>query len=184
MPPLPTRPRGFTLIECLIALAILSILMTLAAPSWARLVGRTHGRAAHAQLAVALNHARSAAASRGQNVVMCPSRDGGQCARSTEWHHGWISFADVDRNGMRTPDEPLLTVSQAQAHGTGITGTEGRMRVTYRPDGSATGTNQTITVCDRRSGTDASALVISQAGRVRSAPPSPGATAACLRAAG
>ncbi|MBN8726418.1 MAG: GspH/FimT family pseudopilin [Xanthomonadales bacterium] len=179
-----SMPRGFTLIECLIALSIIAVLTTLAAPSWARLVGRTHGRAAHAELAVALNHARSAAAARGQHVVVCPSEDGNQCARSTRWHHGWIAFADFDRNGVRAAGEPLLAVGQAQSQGTAIIGTEGRLRVTYRPDGSATGTNQTLTICDRRSGSDASALIISQAGRVRSAAAAPGAAAACLGAAG
>ena len=179
-----SSPAGFTLVEALIVLAILAVLMSLAAPSWGGLIGRSHGRAAQNLLATALSQARATAVSRARHVVMCPSLDGAQCHPGTAWQHGWIMFADLDRDGLPGPHDTLLAVGQAMPSGTAIISTVGRTRVNYRPDGSATGTNQTLTICDRRDGSTATALIISQAGRVRSAPATPAALAACLQAAG
>ena len=177
--------RGFTLIELLMAVAVLAVLATLAAPSYGKLIARTHTQTARSALDTTLNQARLSAVTRGAHVVVCPSDDGERCSRTTQWQHGWLAFADHNRDGMRSADEPLLGVVQAQPAGTAIVGTAGRLRVAYRPDGSATGTNQTLTICDRTAGADhATALIINQAGRVRSAAAQANAAAACLQVAG
>ena len=180
-----SQPRGFTLIELLMALAVLAVLVTLATPSWGKMMGRTHGQTTRSMLDTALNQARISAVSRRAHVVVCPSDDGEQCSRTTQWQHGWLVFVDLDHNGARSANEPLLHVAQAQPTGTAILSTAGRLRVNYRPDGSATGTNLTLTLCDRAAGAgDASALIVNQAGRVRRTAAQPAAAAECLRIAG
>ena len=57
--------------------------------------------------------------------------------------------------------------------------TAGRTRVHYRPDGTSAGSNVTLTVCDRRGRDEATALVINNAGRVRSGKPTESAALAC-----
>ena len=153
---------GLSLIELLMTLAVLATLISVAAPAFGKLIT-----------------ARILAASKNVHVVVCPSADQEYCGHTTEWQHGWLVFIDADDDGLRDADEDLLSVAQAQPNGVAIVSTVGRTRIDYRPDGSATGSNVTFTVCDRRGSDDATALVINNAGRVRSGKPTAGAAAAC-----
>lgn len=179
------RSRGFTLVEMLMVVAILAVLVSVAAPSYGKLFGRTQTGPARAALSTALNLARMTAAARRSTVVVCPSDDLRTCTRTTQWHHGWIVFADRDRDGTRSGDEELLSVQQALPAGAAVVSTTGRMRVTYSADGFSPGSNLTLTACSRTAGPDAAiALIVNNAGRVRSAPASAAAAATCLQAAG
>jgi type IV fimbrial biogenesis protein FimT len=181
----PVRDRGFTLIELLMAVAIMAVLAAIAAPAYGTLIGRTRSQAARSELDTVLNQARIGAVTRRVRVITCPSEDGEHCARTVQWHHGWLVFADRDHDGAHSAGEPLLSRGQAQPDGVAILSTNGRQHVDYRPDGSAAGTNLTLTICDRAGGpAHATALVINQAGRIRDGVPGEAAVAACLRAAG
>lgn len=180
----PFTNRGITLIELLIALAILAITLSLAAPAFGALIEKTHVRTARSALAAALGTARISAVSRGLHVVVCPSRDQATCSGGIEWQAGWVVFADENRDRERQADEAVLSVGDALPPGTAVVGSIGRPRVSYRPDGSATGTNLTLTFCERSGRVEASTLVVNNAGRVRSGSASPAQAAACADAAG
>jgi type IV fimbrial biogenesis protein FimT len=171
--------RGFTLIELLMTLAILAILTACAAPAFGNLISSTGSRASRSNLIAALNTARIFAASKTAHVVVCPSADGQYCGHTTEWQHGWLIFIDADHDDLRDDSEDLLAVGEKQPAGVAILSTAGRTHVDYRPDGSATGSNVTFTVCDHRGADDATALVINNAGRVRSGAATAAAAAAC-----
>lgn len=179
MPNTPRRQQGFTLIELFMTLAVLATLIAAAAPAFGSLASATRAQTSRSALTLALDTARIFAISKGVHVEVCPSADGRYCGRTTEWQHGWIAFIDSDDDGQRDDDERLLDVGQSLSEGVAILSTAGRMHVDYRPDGSATGSNVTLTVCDRRGADAATALVINNAGRVRAGEPSASAAAAC-----
>jgi type IV fimbrial biogenesis protein FimT len=177
--------RGFTLVELMMALAIVAVLATVALPAFGNLLGRTRQQVAMADLQASLNQARSSAVSRGMHVIACPSIDQLNCLHTTQWHHGWLLFADLDHDGRRSDDEPVIGTSQPRQEGIGILGTTGRPRIDYQSDGSAGGTNITLTVCDRNAGAArARTLVVSASGRIRLGQPTPAAAAACIAGAG
>ncbi len=176
--------RGFTLVELLMVLAIVAVLSTLAVPAFGAFIGRTQARTARNVLETSLNQARIAAVNHGGHVVVCPSLDAAHCARATTWHQGWILYVDLDHDRVRADHEPLLAVGQVHARGVAIVSSSGRLVLDYRPDGSASGTNLTLTVCDRQSGAGgASTVVVSPSGRVRRGVATPAAASACLAAA-
>jgi type IV fimbrial biogenesis protein FimT len=180
----PAALRGITLIELLIALAILAVTVTLAAPAFGSLVDRTNLRNARSELSVALGEARIAAVSRSAHVVVCPSRDQRVCSDGIEWQAGWIVFVDANRDRDRQAEETALSIGQARPAGTAIVSSLGRQRAAYRPDGSATGSNLTLTFCEHGARVEASTLVINNAGRVRSGAATPAQAAACAAVAG
>ncbi len=159
--------RGFTLIELVFTIAIVATLCTISLPALGGLMQGEQSRSAHNALVTALNLARSTAATRQNFVSICPSHDGKACDNAIWWQQGWIVFADSNRDGARSEDEALIQVGQLR-NGVAIASTAGRRHVTYRGDGTSAGTNLTFTICDRRGTQQASTVVVSNTGRVRS----------------
>lgn len=178
------RSTGFTIVESMMVLAIVAVLGAIALPGFGNLLGRMRQQSAIGDLQTALNQARIAAVSRGRHVVVCPTLDASACARTTEWQHGWLLFADIDHDGQRSDDEAVITSGMAQPDGIAMLASVGRPRVDFQADGSAAGTNVTFTVCSRAIGVEgARTLVVSQMGRIRHGAATPGAAAACINAA-
>jgi len=145
---LPSGPeRGLTLIELLVALAVLAALLVVAVPGLGSLVASGRTAAAVNAVATDLAFARGEAVRRNRNVVLCPSADGVACdATGWRWDGGWIVFADLDRDRERAAGEPLLR------RGTGMAGVQvetspGRRRIVFRPLGTSGGSNASFTFC-------------------------------------
>ncbi|MEO8671989.1 MAG: GspH/FimT family pseudopilin [Tahibacter sp.] len=173
------RQNGTTLMELLTVIAIIAITLGIGLPGFGNLRQRQEMSNARSQLTLALAQARSRAVMSHSAIVMCPSSDGETCLDTVFWQHGWLAFVDTNRDGKRDFGESRVDLG-APLNGVYIASTEGRRQITYHPDGSAPGSNITLTLCDRRGPGSAIALAINNGGRVRLATPAAGnVTIAC-----
>lgn len=91
------RPRatGFTLIESLVVIALISILLMLAVPSFTSFIRNYRTTAAVNDFLQGVVVTRNEAIKRGRRVVMVPNDPGtGQPTPSGSWRNGWSIFVD------------------------------------------------------------------------------------------
>ena len=100
--------RGFTLIELMVALAVLSTLMVVGVPAFQTFVQNNRQTSEQNSLVLSLLSGRSEAVKANVPVVICTSKDGATCrdcdsnpgptdADCGNWEDGWIVFTDVVR---------------------------------------------------------------------------------------
>jgi type IV fimbrial biogenesis protein FimT len=86
---------AFTLMELMVALAVMGILCAYAVPSFRQYSRDSRAGAAHNDLVTAFNLARSETLRRGVPIGVCASSDGAECSGSDDWSNGWIVFTDA-----------------------------------------------------------------------------------------
>lgn len=169
---------GVTLVEQIMALAILAVLASIAAPSLGSMLSRNRLQTMQTDFMAGLNHARFTAVTRGVPTIFCPSDDGQLCNGSNAWSHGWLVGEDRDADGQ--PDHgPLFTGASRGRQIYARSGT-GRYRVRFRPDGSAPGSNLTITLCSAEEKQPALNVVVSNPGRIRGERATEEQTSTCI----
>ena len=87
------RNQGFTLIELMVALSILTIAISIAAPAMAELIARNQQRALLTQVQDAVQKARAKAVLHRQTIVLCGTRDTTSCI--SDWRNGWLTQAET-----------------------------------------------------------------------------------------
>jgi len=166
--------RGFTLIEVMIALVVLTITVTLGTPLLQNLLHGNRLRAESNRLLGAINLARSEAVMRNASVSLCPSSMAvtGRPECSGTYTGGWIVFANADRDRVVDAGaDRVLQVFDALPAGYRLTDRSGRREayeaINYLPDGSAHG-NRTLRFCAPPGiGVPAPGIVINIVGRPR-----------------
>jgi type IV fimbrial biogenesis protein FimT len=107
----PTQ-KGFSLIELLVTLLIVSILLSIAGPEFSSFISNNRMAASINQASISLHLARTEAIKRNSFVSVCPSADwdaaNPTCTPAGSFDDGWIVFVDADGDGI-----PNLTVDVA-----------------------------------------------------------------------
>jgi type IV fimbrial biogenesis protein FimT len=102
------RPRGFSLIELMIALVLFGALLATVPPAYRDWIAARQ-LADHAHfVADTLDRARSEAIKRGLRVNVCKTQDARQCTDRGSWESGWIMYVDENHDGEIDYDEVVL----------------------------------------------------------------------------
>jgi type IV fimbrial biogenesis protein FimT len=157
---------AFTVLEMMVTLTIAAILLAAGVPSFQQFLAQQRMRAAINSLHIDLLSARSQAVYRNAVVVACPGNPQSGCSGASNWSAGWIIFEDENRDRHHQDGEPLLRHGQEHAH-IEIHGPAQRTEVRFFPDGSAPGSNASMSLCGTDGPPGARKLVISNIGRIR-----------------
>lgn len=168
-----TYSRGFTLVEMMIALAVLGVICGIAFPTYTDVAAASHSTEARAALLRTLGRASNRAAVAAAHVVVCSSNDGYTCSGDTDWSQGWISFIDLDGDREHHSGEFLIDLQSALDSRVRLASTKGRTRLLFQPNGGNAGSNVTFTLCDRRGPASGQSIVMSNGGNLRNAKPDP-----------
>jgi len=159
------RSRGVTALELLFVVAVLALLASLAAPSFASLQRAAALSAAANQLVWSLQQARSSAILQGVPTTLCLSADAVSCVGSRNADaRGWLVFQQQPGRAAGDIDAATPRLRNVRLP-TRVTVNGSRAAVTYWPAARA-GTTSTFDLCV--SGTSVGrSVVISQTGRPR-----------------
>jgi type IV fimbrial biogenesis protein FimT len=98
--PHTARSGGFTIIELMVTIAVVSVLLSLAVPAFNDLMRRTRIANQTNAIVGALNYARGETATRGLPITVCAAADMAreECLAAsedaTDWTNGFIVFTD------------------------------------------------------------------------------------------
>lgn len=148
-------PRGLTLIELMVTIAVLAIVLAIGVPSFQGAMNSSRLSSAANELTSALHLARSEAIKRNRTVLLCRSENLTSCADDAQWN-GWIVFVDTDGDGVVDVGEDIIktgtvSVPLVMRASPGISSRS--QMVTFLPNGTARGAdemallNASLSVC-------------------------------------
>lgn len=160
----PKHSQGFSLIELLTTLSVISILLFIGIPSINRLATDHHLKSVTQDLLTAIQTTRTLAVMKHKRAVL---------RAKNEWHHGWELFIDNNDNGKRDSNEELIFEQDGLDHIT--IRTNKSMKIisfiatgeSRQAKGSIGGAflAGTITICGE--GTSGYKLILARGGRTR-----------------
>lgn len=151
------KQSGFTLVELLIALAILSLLIGTAAPGLGELYENQQRLTAARELASGIRAARVAAISRNQKVTIQ--------AIDQDWSYGWQIIAE--HNAGR-PDGPLLVERTLDGRVRIVGNSKVAEKLSFSGLGGLLGAaNGTLHVCQPRQTSSDYQVIVAITGQVR-----------------
>jgi len=158
----PRKHKGLTLLEMLIAIAILAILVATVTPSVSNILTQNRITSDVNRLSALAQHARFTAINEQLTVTLCATTDYMDC--SSEWRNAKMIFIDTNSNSKRDEDERLISTSDPIHQRNVISGVTDP--ILFAQEGSSS-IRTTITLCpDNQDTTFATALLIALHGRI------------------
>jgi type IV fimbrial biogenesis protein FimT len=159
---------GFTLLELLCTLTIISILYSVAIPSFQSFIASTQRNTLEQKLFTLIQYTRSKAAFQATNVILCPSTNQTDCIN--DWQQPLIIFSDPNDNKRRDNAEIIDRIENIAQKNYPIrwraSGTSRYLR--YVSDGSTVYQNGTFTLCPAIDNIEhISKIIVYRSGRAR-----------------
>ena len=176
-----SRYSGYTLMELLVAVAVIGILLSVAAPGFQSLLKDSRLVTTNNKIASVLRFARSEAIKSSSGVTICPRSTDTACG--TDWNGGMLVFHDALSDGsplvldssdsivriISTSPSGLTVSASATVRPSTTSSSQTSIRFTGR--GQPNWTNGTWLICDERGDQFARALIVNGAGVGRNAYP-------------
>jgi len=142
------RESGLTLVEVMVTIAILGVMLMVALPGMGDFFDNMQANSDTNDLFSSLLLARSEAVTRNSAITICKIDPAAPvtCANGETWNSGWISFEDLDRDGVVDPGEEILDTYTGMGDRTAVTAVNYTNIVRYLPSGSVT-TNGAFNIC-------------------------------------
>jgi type IV fimbrial biogenesis protein FimT len=160
---------GFSLLELMIVVAILSIVATLGTPALQDIVRKNQLRTLADTTIAMLNLARSEAVSRNTPVSLCHTSNNTSCtgAWNTSWSGAWLIFTDPDQDGVVDTGETIVRVFEGLPGGYTAQSDITSAGITYRADGSIKTSGELRICAADQNALEAWQIEISTVGRPR-----------------
>ncbi|MCX7553898.1 GspH/FimT family pseudopilin [Marinicella sp. S1101] len=159
--------KGFTFIELIITLSILSILSAYAVPNYLNFKQAQSMTSEINRLAATISFARNQSIILNQHVILCATNSFNECDGDSQWHLGWMVFIDKNRNRRFDHGDQMLLNENNMTAGLEAKSSIYRQHIRFNQVGFAAGTNLTIRFCDNRGSDYGKAIIINNAGRPR-----------------
>ncbi|MFT5533906.1 MAG: type IV fimbrial biogenesis protein FimT [Burkholderiaceae bacterium] len=159
--PIPSSSSAFTLVELLVAMAIVAILLGLAAPSFQSFILDARITSEARKFSLALQTARSEASRINASVLLCASA--GKTVCGTDWTTNKLVFADADRDKVRATTETLVFSGAPSSAQTTVTGPAAGW-IEFNSSGQVNA-KATFKFCDTRSGNVGRLVTVELTGR-------------------
>ena len=104
------RQSGITLLELMISIGLISIVLSMTAPSFSYWIQSIRIMTVTNTLGHAIGYARSEAISRNQIVRICPTIDTKTCSKDSNWATGWITYVDISGSSSRESGDPVIKI--------------------------------------------------------------------------
>lgn len=161
-----TKTSGVSLVELLVSLSVLAILITLSVPDMRAMIVNNRVDSVTSDLFTSLMFARSEAVKRQRTVSLCSTVDQSSCDETgSGWQRGWLVFTDAGDDGLFNDNDQLIRRVPTQWDSVSILWNNGTS-VLFNSRGQSFRAG-TFQICPDQNGSDAKAIIISMAGRVR-----------------
>jgi type IV fimbrial biogenesis protein FimT len=133
--------HGLTMVELMVAVAIMSILMAIGVPSYRYVTTSNRVSAEVNGLLLDMQFARSEALKQGRTITVCPATATLTCATDQKWQNGWIVFMDTNGNGQVDDATEVVLKNQPSfaANNDTFVSDNAVQSITYNREGFAAG---------------------------------------------